>query len=469
MSQASPQGAATAVAPAPGAPSAAAGPPAVVGAPAGPPASRSRIRDTPQRLRLLTVEVIVAGLVVGLVGALTFAYLAFSLNRAEADAAQLIRVQKIQTNLLSADATATNAFLVGGLEPPAQRAAYDQAMLAASTLIAEAAQAQPADAEALSVLNQQLVSYAASIEQARANNRQGLPIGAQYLRVASTQLRGTAIPVLDNLVQSNADRAADEMDVRIGYLAVAFALLGLAAVILIQVWVARRFRRRINLGLLLSSIVLLLAVVIGLIGVQQLNGSVKAIKDGSFTALNVAAAARIDANNAKSNESLTLIARGSGQSFETAWSAAADSVSKNLSYLVGPDRPADQVAGLHRGARRHPQAGRRGLVGRRGRPGHRHRRRLGQHHLRQLRRRSHVLPRAGQRHHLRLALGTSARTGDRVDPDLPRRARRRTARALGPGCATEGVSMITARRPGHGTATTPVAENPCGGGDRLAA
>ena len=334
MSQGSPPAAATAVATSPGSPSVAAGPPAVVEASAGPPTSRSRIRDTPQRLRLLTVEVIAAGLVVGLVGALTFAYLAFSLNRAEADATQLIRVQKIQTNLLSADATATNAFLVGGLEPPAQRAAYDNAMVAASTLIADAAQAQPADAEALSVLNQQLVSYAASIEQARANNRQGLPVGAQYLRVASTQLRGTAIPVLDNLVQSNADRAADEMDVRIGYLAVTIALLGLAAVVLIQVWVARRFRRRINPGLLLSSIVLLLGVVIGLIGVQQLNGSVKAIKNGSYTALNVAAAARIDANNAKSNESLTLIARGSGQSFETAWSASSDSVSKNLSYLV---------------------------------------------------------------------------------------------------------------------------------------
>ena len=162
-------------------------------------------------------------------------------------------------------------------------------MLAASTLIAEAAEAQPADTEALSVLNQQLVSYAASIEQARANNRQGLPIGAQYLRVASTQLRGTAIPVLDNLVQTNADRAADEMDVRIGYLAVAIALLGLAAVILIQVWVARRFRRRINVGLLLSSIVLLLTVVIGMVGVVQLNSSVKSIKDGNFTSLNVAA------------------------------------------------------------------------------------------------------------------------------------------------------------------------------------
>ena len=118
--------------------------------------------------------------------------------------AQLVRVQKIQTNLLSADATATNAFLVGGLEPARQRAAYDQAMRATSGLIAEAARAQPADAEALAALNQQVLSYAASIEQARANNRQGFPVGAQYLRTASTQLRVDALPLLDNLVSANA-------------------------------------------------------------------------------------------------------------------------------------------------------------------------------------------------------------------------------------------------------------------------
>ena len=73
-----------------------------------------------------------------------------------------------------------------------------------------------------------------------------------------------------------------------------------------------------------------LTLVVGLIGVVQLNSTVQSIKDGSFTALNAAAAARIDANNAKSNESLTLIARGSGAAFETAWKASADSVSTNL-------------------------------------------------------------------------------------------------------------------------------------------
>ncbi len=42
---------------------------------------------------------------------------------ASADTAQLVRVQTIKVNLLRADALATNAFLVGGLEPAEQRAA----------------------------------------------------------------------------------------------------------------------------------------------------------------------------------------------------------------------------------------------------------------------------------------------------------------------------------------------------------
>ncbi|HWJ53574.1 MAG TPA: hypothetical protein VNT24_09410, partial [Propionibacteriaceae bacterium] len=54
-----------------------------------------------------------------------------------------------------------------------------------------------------------------------------------------------------------------------------------------------------------------------------------------------AADARIDASNAKSNESLTLIARGSGASFEAAWKASSDSVAANLGRL-GSAAPTDE-------------------------------------------------------------------------------------------------------------------------------
>ncbi len=293
--------------------------------------------STPQRLRLLSLGVVVVGLVIGVIGALIFTYLAVSLSRARADTAQLIRVQKIQSNLLSADATATNAFLVGGLEPPAQRAAYDQAMSSTSSLIAEAAQAQPADGTALAALNQQVLSYAGMIEQARANNRQGLPIGAQYLRNASAQLRSDALPILNNLVSANAARATDEMKAGAGYIVLVIALLGLGGVIAAQVWLARRFKRKINVGMLASSIVLLVLVIGSLIVVLQLRSSLKEISSGSLAAVNTAADARINANDAKSNESLTLIARGSGQAFETAWKSSADSVAENLGRLT--DKP----------------------------------------------------------------------------------------------------------------------------------
>jgi len=298
------------------------------------PAGRLAAFDTPQLLRRLSLGVVVLSILVGLVGTAVFSYLAYSLGRAEQDAAQLVRVQQIQTNLLRADATATNAFLVGGLEPAAQRATYDQALSTTSTLIADAARAQPADAAALSALNLRVVTYAAAIEQARANNRQGLPVGAQYLRTASAQLRSSALPILTNLVSANASRATDEMDVRIGYLAVFFALLGLAGLVLAQIWVARRFHRRINTGLLAASAALLLALVGALIGVQQLSSSVRATREGSFTALNNAASARIQANDAKSNESLTLIARGSGQAFEKAWAGSSQLVTAQLGTLV---------------------------------------------------------------------------------------------------------------------------------------
>ena len=61
-------------------------------------------------------------------------------------------------------------------------------------LIAKAAQNQPADGPALGALNEELVTYTSEIEQARANNRQALPVGAQYLKDASAGLRADALP-----------------------------------------------------------------------------------------------------------------------------------------------------------------------------------------------------------------------------------------------------------------------------------
>ncbi len=287
--------------------------------------------STPRRLRRLATGLTVLGVVFGLLAAVTFVLLAAALSRASASTAQLIRVQQIQTNLLAADATATNAFLVGGLEPPAQRQAYEAAITAATTGIAAAAEAEPADQQALSALNQQLVGYVALIEDARTNNRQGFPVGAQYQRTASATLRADALPLLDNLVSANAQRAASQMSGwPIAVLAVA-GLLALAGLVLAQLWLARRFRRRLNPGVVAATALVLLTWVIGLVATGTVAAAVERIEEGSFADVNAVATARIQGFNAKSNESLTLIARGSGGAFEKAWAESAAEVTGSLS------------------------------------------------------------------------------------------------------------------------------------------
>ena len=267
MTQASPPGA-TAVAPPPGASTTAAGPPAAVGAPAGTPAAGSRIRDTPQRLRLLTVEVIVAGLDrrpgrrtdLRLPGLLLEPgrgrCRAVDQSAEDPDQSAVGRCHRDERLPGRRPRAAGPARGVrpgdAGREHPDRRSGPGAAGGHRGVVGAQPATGQLRGLDRAGP-GQQPAGSARS-----APSTCGSPApssGAPRFRSWTTSSRPTPIA------------PADEMDVRIGYLAVAIALLGLAAVILIQVWVARRFRRRINVGLLLSSVVLLLTVVIGLVGV----------------------------------------------------------------------------------------------------------------------------------------------------------------------------------------------------------
>ncbi len=135
---------------------------------------RRSMSGTPGRLRVLALSTVAVSLIFALAAFSTFGSTNDALGRGEANTAQLVRIQAIHTNLIRADADATNAFLVGGLEPAAQRTEYTSSLAQAARLIAEAAKAQPADGPALGALNSTMLTYAGLIEQARATNRQAL-------------------------------------------------------------------------------------------------------------------------------------------------------------------------------------------------------------------------------------------------------------------------------------------------------
>ena len=327
---ASPAGAVAVAAPAPQPAAPAAGPAT------GPAAGTAGTEDVPRLLNRWQLVAVLACLLFAVVTA-SLQVMSWHANRAAADnTEQLVRVQNIQSTLFRADALATTAFLTGGLEPPEQRAAYDDAIDSISRQIADAADAQPADRAALADLNSAVTGYNATIAQARANNRQGFPVGAEYLRTASTGLRdttvsGSAIPVAKALVAANADRAESELGAQHPFL---ILLPGLVTLLLLW-WVnrqlARRFRRHVNLGVAAAAltVAVLTVVAFAVAAVQAVhNGD---LRDGSYATSYRESTARTAGNDAKANESLRLISRGSGQVYEDRWGVASQTVQDNAS------------------------------------------------------------------------------------------------------------------------------------------
>lgn len=263
--------------------------------------------------------------------------LGWQANRSAADnTEQLVRVQSIQSTLFRADAIATTSFLVGGLERPEQRQAYDEAIDQVTRQIAEAAEAQPADKEVLAALNSVVNRFTNTNTQARDNNRQGFPVGAEYLRGASTQLRAEAQPLLTALTDANSARAEDELGAQHPWLMLLPGAVALTLLWWVNTQLAATFRRRFNVGIGAAFVVVGVLTLVAVAAASNQSGANDDLRDGSYRVAVNEATARTAANDAKSNESRRLGAQGSGAVFEEGWQAAAAIVDAQASPRTLP-------------------------------------------------------------------------------------------------------------------------------------
>jgi len=305
------------------------------------PPARAR-RSTPAQMRAVAVGLVLAGLLVGGGAVLSFVGTDSSLARADANAAQLVRLQDIQTSMVRADADVTNGFLVGGLEPVEQRQDYDAAVATAVRQVTAAARAQSADGAVLADLATSIQDYTSTIELARAANRQALPLGAQYLKNASAGLREQALPQLAALIAANEQRVDAEMSATrsVGATIVVMALVGLVGLAAAMVWLARRTHRYVNLPLATATALLTVFLVVAGVVLASVSSTVGAVDRGSYATSRALAQARIAAFDAKANESLTLVARGSGAAFEEAWLASSTTTGDQLASATSSSSSA---------------------------------------------------------------------------------------------------------------------------------
>jgi hypothetical protein len=272
---------------------------------------------SPGRLQLLLVVLLVLAGLTGLVAGLTARSATVGTTDLRDRAQPLLsEAEIIYSSLADANTTAAQAFITGGLEPPALTRRYDEKLDAAATALTSAARRVPAEgraADAIRSISTGLGDYTALVATARAMNRQGKPVGASYLATASELNRNTLQPQAEILFDEARSEAQSTYNGARGagwlVLLVTLVLVLAAALLWAQVYLSRATHRTFNVPLLIATgLVALMALTGTGVFVHQWTRLAAADRDGS-AALDELAQRRILVLRERADEALTLAAR----------------------------------------------------------------------------------------------------------------------------------------------------------------
>ncbi|WP_244876554.1 hypothetical protein [Winogradskya consettensis] len=300
-------------------------------------------RTTPGRLRLRLTALVTVALLTGLVAGITAAS-AGSGTDDLGDRAQplLVEAETVWTALADADTTATQAFLAGGLEPADLTQRYEADLDRAAQAIASASRLSPETSEAgqaVRELSIGLPQYTALVASARANNRQGLPLGASYLSSASELNRVTLQPRAEALLhaaQVEVDGSYSSARSSLWSALLTVLLIVLLAMLLItQVQLSARTRRTFNVPLAAATVVTALLGITTLTILTIQRDHLHNADEGGSRPVALLAQARILVLNERSYEALTLVGRAGDDDNETQFK---DTVQKLAGVLDETER-----------------------------------------------------------------------------------------------------------------------------------
>ncbi|MBM7770648.1 hypothetical protein JOD54_000852 [Actinokineospora baliensis] len=287
---------------------------------------------TPGRLSVVAVALLLLTAITGIVAALTAQAKRDTLDDLVAHREPLATAaQQIFRSLSDADATAASAFLSGGVEPASLRTRYEFDISQAGTALGKASSdvgGDPLAAAQVEVLSQQLPVYAGLIETARANNRQGYPAGAAYLREASGLMRSKLLPAAEKLYEINYDRLQREQESArsVPWEPVALLVLLLVALVATQRYLTRKTNRLLNVGLVAATAAVVVALIWGVVAMLVLASHVGDAERNGAQQVDVLVQARINSLKCRADETLTLVARGDGPGYEQEWQQLAATI-----------------------------------------------------------------------------------------------------------------------------------------------
>ncbi|MFI9624768.1 hypothetical protein [Streptomyces sp. NPDC052042] len=221
----------------------------------------------------------------------------------------------IYRSLADADTAAAGGFLAGAQEPRAVHDRYQKDIEEASRLLVRAAAGTDPSTESgreITTLNKELPRYTGLIERARANNRQGLPLGGAYLRYANQKMTDVMLPAAERLYAAETDRLGRDGDEAGAwpFLSLGLGVVAVGALLWAQRREYRRTNRVFNRGLLVATAAASVALLWLAVGHTVARSELRSADTHGQRSLDVLHHARIDSLKARANENLTLVARG---------------------------------------------------------------------------------------------------------------------------------------------------------------
>jgi len=244
---------------------------------------------------------------------------------------------RLYTTLSVADAAAATAFIAGA-EPRLVRERYEQAITDAAVAATRASSGLTDEpmVDLLGRINAELAIYTGLIEIARTNNREGNPVGSSYLSEASGLMQSTILPDASRLYQETSKRvdsettASTEIPLPVILVVVTTALFGAFA----HRWLAERTRRRINPGLVVGGLGILIMVAWVGTALAISTTASRSAKDTAAESLKTVTNVAITAQQARADEVLSLIRRGDEEERKEAFYHRLDSMRQQLGQYM---------------------------------------------------------------------------------------------------------------------------------------
>lgn len=252
---------------------------------------------------------------------------------------------ELYTTLSVADAAAATAFIAGA-EPAVVRQRYEQAITDAAVAITHASSGLT-DRDMIKLLgeiNAQLAVYTGLVETARTNNRAGNPVGSSYLSEASGLMQTQILPDAQLLYERTSQQVDAETtaSTRIPAPVILVVLATLLFGAFANRWLARRTRRRVNIGFVAGG--LAVAIMILWVGTALIisTSASRSAKGTAAESLKTVTTMAITAQQARADETLSLVRRGDESARKQSYYQRIDALQQQLAEYLARDDAIDK-------------------------------------------------------------------------------------------------------------------------------